>query len=126
MPTTQLTHRVAPVRTAFLPFHVPNITDDDIRAVVEVLQSHWLTSGPQVRQFESDFATFVGSRHAIAVNSGTAALHLALAAAGIGPQDEVIVPTMTFAATAEVVVHCGATPRLVDCLPDSLNIDPGA
>lgn len=126
MPTTHDSHHAAPVRAAFLPFHVPSITDEDIRALVQVLQSRWLTTGPRVRQFEEDFAAFVGSRHAIAVNSGTAALHLALEAIGVGLGDEVIVPTMTFAATAEVVLHCGATPRLVDCLPDSLNVDPDA
>jgi dTDP-4-amino-4,6-dideoxygalactose transaminase len=126
MSTVHHTPSPAPVRAQFLPFHVPEITDEDIRAVVETLQSGWLTTGPRVRQFEEDFAALIGSRHALAVNSGTAALHLALEAVGIRNGDEVIVPAMTFAATAEVVVHCGAIPRIVDCHPDTLNVDPDA
>ncbi len=114
------------MRPAFLPFHVPDVGDEEIRAVTGVLRSGWLTSGPRVRQFEADFATFVGARHAVAVNSCTAALHLALESLGIAPGDEVVVPTMTFAATAEVIVHLNARPVLVDCQPATLNIDPVA
>ncbi|MDJ0924668.1 MAG: DegT/DnrJ/EryC1/StrS family aminotransferase [Acidimicrobiia bacterium] len=88
------------------------------------MESGWLTSGPNVRKFESRFAKTVGVEHAVAVNSCTAALHVALAACGVGPGDDVIVPTMTFAATAEVVVHLGAAPILVDVDPDTLSIDP--
>lgn len=107
-----------------LAFHVPEITEDEIQSVVETLRSGWLTTGPKVKQLEAEFAKYIGCRHAIAVNSGTAALHLALEAAGIREGDEVIVPTMTFAATAEVVLYFKAKPVLVDCKPDTLNLDP--
>ena len=112
------------VRGEFLPFHVPTIDDDDIAAVVDVLKSGWLTTGNKAHQFEQRFAEFVGAKHAVAVNSATAALHIALEAAGVGRGDEVIVPTMTFAASAEVVLYRGARPVLVDCQADTLNIDP--
>jgi dTDP-4-amino-4,6-dideoxygalactose transaminase len=111
-------------RQSFLPFHSPVIAEEEISAVVEVLKSGWLTTGQKVREFERRFAEFVGCSHAVAVNSGTAALHLALEAIGIQAGDEVIVPTMTFAATAEVVLYLGAKPILVDCEADSLNLDP--
>jgi dTDP-4-amino-4,6-dideoxygalactose transaminase len=114
------------VRSEYLPFHLPDIGEEEIRAVTETLRSGWLTTGPRVKQFEADFARYIGARHAIAVNSCTAALHLALEAAGVGPGDEVIVPTITFTATAEVVVHLGARPVLVDCRADTLNMDPTA
>jgi perosamine synthetase len=112
------------VPTQYLPFHVPSISDDEIEAVVETLRSGWLTTGPKVRALEEDFARYTGARHAVAVNSCTAALHLALEAVGITAGDEVILPTMTFAATAEVVRYFNAIPVLVDCEPDTLNIDP--
>jgi perosamine synthetase len=108
----------------FLPFHVPAITEDEIQAVVDTLRSGWITTGARVRQFEEDFARYVGCHHAVAVNSGTAALHLALDAVGIKEGDEVLVPTMTFAATAEVVLYFKAKPVLVDCQQDTLNLDP--
>ena len=114
------------MRTSFLPFHCPDITDSDIDAVARTMRSGWLTTGPQSEQFEKEFADYVGASHAVSVNSGTAALHLALEAIGVGNGDEVIVPTMTFAATAEVVEYNGAIPILVDCLPDRLTIDPTA
>src|SRR5436309_7636405 len=107
----------------FLPFHRPEIGDEEIRSVVETLRSGWLTTGAKVKRFEEQFAGYLGCRHAVAVNSGTAALHLALDAVGIKEGDEVIVPTMTFAATAEVVFYLKAKPVLVDCRPDTLNID---
>jgi dTDP-4-amino-4,6-dideoxygalactose transaminase len=107
----------------FIPFHKPAIGEEEIRSVVETLRSGWLTTGPKVKTFEADFANYVGSSHAVAVNSGTAALHLALEAVGIKSGDEVIVPTMTFTATAEVVLYLGARPVLVDCRTDDLNID---
>lgn len=110
--------------TQLLPFHVPEVTEDDIQLVVETLRSGWLTTGPKTKQLEESFAQYVGCRHAVAVNSGTAALHLALDAIGIHEGDEVLVPTMTFAATAEVVLYFKATPILVDCQPDTFNIDP--
>lgn len=106
----------------YIPFNLPDIGSEEISAVVEVLQSGWLTTGPTVKKFEAEFAEYVGARHAVAVNSCTAALHLALEAAGIGPGDEVIVPTMTFAATAEVVAYLRAKPVLVDCDSRDLNI----
>jgi dTDP-4-amino-4,6-dideoxygalactose transaminase len=111
-------------RAEFLPFHVPAIGEEEIAAVVEVLKSGWLTTGAKVHEFEKQFSQFVGSRHAVALNSATAALHLALKAVGVREGDEVIVPTMTFAATAEVALYVGAKPVLVDCEPDTLNMDP--
>jgi len=111
-------------RAQFLPFHVPAIGDEEVAAVVEVLKSGWLTTGAKVREFEQQFSQFVGSRHAVALNSATAALHLALKAVGVREGDEVIVPTMTFAATAEVALYLRAKPVLVDCEPDTLNMDP--
>jgi dTDP-4-amino-4,6-dideoxygalactose transaminase len=114
------------LRKSFLSFHVPEIGEEDITAVGEALRSGWITAGPRVKEFEARFARFTGAANAVAVNSGTAALHLALEAAGIKPGDEVLVPTLTFAATAEVVVQLGARPILVDCSPDTLNIDPAA
>jgi len=110
----------------FLPFHVPEIGNEEIDSVVATLRSGWLTTGSRVKQFEEEFAAMVGSRHAVAVNSCTAALHLALEAVGVDEGDEVILPTMTFAATAEVVTYFKAKPVLVDCTPDTLNIDPEA
>jgi perosamine synthetase len=107
----------------FIPFHKPSIGEDEIRSVVETLRSGWLTTGSKVKGFEENFARYVGSKHAIAVNSGTAALHLALDAVGIKEGDEVIVPTMTFTATAEVVLYFKAKPVLVDCERDTLNLD---
>jgi perosamine synthetase len=106
-----------------LPFHVPDLGEEEVAAVVEVIQSGWLTTGVKVKQFEDEFAAIVGTRHALAVNSCTAALHLGLEASGIREGDEVIVPTMTFAATAEVVTYLNAKPVLVDCTGDTLNID---
>ena len=129
MPSTYQLARVMPeaaARDDFLPFHVPAIGDEEIAAVVDVLKSGWLTTGSKVKEFEQEFCRFVGARHGVAVNSATAALHLALAAIGIKEGDEVIVPTMTFAATAEVVLYLKAKPVLVDCSGDTLNIDPAA
>lgn len=109
--------------SAFIPFHKPAIGEEEIRSVVETLRSGWLTTGPRVKTFEAEFAKYTGSSHAVAVNSGTAALHLALEALDIKSGDEVIVPTMTFTATAEVVLYLGARPVLVDCRMDDLNLD---
>ena len=113
-----------PTHSEFIPFHKPAIGEDEIRSVVETFRSGWLTTGPKVKRFEEDFARYLGCTHAVAVNSGTAALHLALDAIGIKEGDDVIVPTMTFAATAEVVLYFKANPVLVDCEPDTLNLDP--
>lgn len=111
------------MQSEFIPFHTPEIGEEEIRSVVETLRSGWLTTGAKVKRFEEEFAKYVDCSHAVAVNSGTAALHLALEAIGIKEGDEVIVPTMTFTATAEVVLYLKATPVLVDCEPDTLNID---
>lgn len=108
----------------FLPFARPSITEREKEAVLGVLDSGWLTTGPLSKDFEERFAAIVGSRHAVAVNSATAALHLALEAMGIGPDDEVIVPTWTFAASAEVVAYRGARPVLVDVDAATLNATP--
>src|SRR5262245_6642241 len=108
----------------FIPFHAPEIGDAEIESVVETLRSGWLTTGSKVRRFEEGFSKYLGSSHAVAVNSGTAALHLALDAIGIREGDEVIVPTMTFTATAEVVLYFKTKPVLVDCEAGTFNIDP--
>jgi dTDP-4-amino-4,6-dideoxygalactose transaminase len=110
----------------FLPFARPSITDREKEAVLEVLDSGWLTTGPRARLFEERFAEIAGARHAIALNSCTASLHLALEAIGVGPGDEVIVPTWTFAASAEVVAYLGARPVLVDVDGRTLNATPEA
>jgi dTDP-4-amino-4,6-dideoxygalactose transaminase len=108
----------------FIPFARPSITDVERQAVLDVLDSGWLTTGPRTKEFEARFATFVGTRHAIALNSATAALHLALEALGVGPGDEVLVPTWTFAASAEVITYRGAVPVLVDVDAETLNGTP--
>jgi len=108
----------------FISFHVPEIGEEEVRSVVETLRSGWLTTGPKVKRFEEDFSKYLGCTQAVAANSGTAALHLALDAIGIGPGDEVIIPTMTFTATAEVLLYFKATPVFVDCDSHTLNIDP--
>jgi len=115
-------------RTPFLPFALPDIGDEEIAEVVDTLKSGWVTTGPKAQRFEAEFAAFLGdaSLHAIAVNSATAGLHLALEGLGIGPGDEVITTTHTFTATAEVVRYLGADVRLVDITPATLNIDPAA
>ncbi len=100
------------------------IEQQDIDAVVEVLRSEWLTCGPMVERFERSVAEFVGARQAVAVSSGTAALHAAVHATGIGPGDDVIVPAMTFAATANAVLYAGGTPVFADVDADTLLIDP--
>ena len=113
-----------PERDEFLPFARPSITDREKQAVLEVLDSGWLTTGPRTKAFEAQFAGRVGASHAVALNSCTAALHLALEALGVGPDDEVIVPTWTFAASAEVVAYLGARPVLVDVDARTLNASP--
>jgi dTDP-4-amino-4,6-dideoxygalactose transaminase len=109
----------------FLPFHRPSLDEREIAAVVDVMRSGWLTTGPKAHEFEKKFAEFVGVRYALAVNSCTAALHLALDAIGLKSGDEVLLPTLTFAATAEVVTYFGAKPVLVDSEPEyfTLNTD---
>lgn len=112
-----------PVRSGLLPYSRQSVGEDDIAAVNAVLRSDWLTTGPMVDEFERAFASFAGTRHAVAVSSGTAALHAACHAAGIGPGDEVIVPAMTFAATANAAAFLGAKPVFADCDPDTLLLD---
>lgn len=112
-------------RQQFLPYCLPLIGEEEIQEVVDTLRSGWVTTGPKVKRFEDEFARYVGAKHAVAVNSCTAALQVSLAALGIGPGDEVIVPTLTFCATANVVVHLGATPVIVD-VDESLQISPSA
>jgi len=117
----------ATVKLDFLPFALPEICEEEIAEVVSALRSGWVTTGPKTRQFEQDFSAFLGGDvESIAVNSATAGLHLALEAIGVGPGDEVILPTYTFTATAEVVRYLGATPVMVDVLEDTFNIDPAA
>jgi dTDP-4-amino-4,6-dideoxygalactose transaminase len=111
-------------RAEFLPFHRPWIDDDEIAEVVDTLRSGWLTLGPKTLRFEAEFAKYLGARHAVAVSSATAGLHLALDVAGIRPGDEVITTPYTFTATAATVLHVGARPVLADIRPDTLNIDP--
>ena len=117
-------HGGEPVRKAVLPYGRQSLDQGDIDAVVEVLQSDWLTTGPKVATFEEEFAALVGASEAVAVSSGTSALHAAVFAAGIGPGDEVIVPTITFAASANCVVYQGATPVFADVDPDTLLLGP--
>jgi perosamine synthetase len=109
-----------------VPFARPDIRDEEIAAVTRVLRSGWLTTGPEAQAFERELAARLGAKHAIAVVSGTAALHLALEAAGIGPDDEVIVPTWTFTASAEVARYLGARPVIVDVRAADLNVDVAA
>jgi dTDP-4-amino-4,6-dideoxygalactose transaminase len=111
----------------FLPFALPDIGEEEIAAVVDCLRSGWVTTGPTARRFEAAFRDYLGADlQVISVNSATAGLHLALESLGIGPGDEVIVPTLTFTATAEVVRYLGAQPVLVDVDAATLNIDPQA
>src|SRR5579871_1913073 len=107
-----------------LPYGRQSIDDDDIEAVVRALPSSWLTTGPAVDEFEQAIAAFTGASYAVAFANGTAALHAAMFALHIGPGDEVIVPPMTFAATANCVVYQGGTPVFADVLPDTLLLDP--
>jgi dTDP-4-amino-4,6-dideoxygalactose transaminase len=107
-----------------LPFHRPLIEDEEVAAVLDALRSGWLSTGPRVKEFESAFARYVGATHSVAFSSCTAALHLALAAIDLQENDEVIIPTMTFASTGEVILYFKAQPVLVDSLPGSFHIDP--
>ena len=107
-----------------IPYGRQSIDEEDIQAVVEVLRSDWLTTGPKIEEFEHAVATYMGATHSVAVSSGTSALHCAMYAIGIGIDDEVIVPPMTFAATANCVVFQGGTPVFVDVDPDTLLLAP--
>jgi perosamine synthetase len=112
-----------PIRKSLLPYGHQTVDPDDVRIVVDVLQSDWLTTGPKVREFERAFARFVGAGEAVAVSSGTAALHAAMNVLGVGSGDEVIVPTMTFAATANCVLYQGGRPVFADVDPQTLLVD---
>jgi len=113
------------MRQTYLPFSLPTIGEEEIAEVMDSLRSGWITTGPKTRRFEEEFREYIGAKHAIAVNSCTAGLHIALAALGIGSGDEVIVPTLTFCSTANVVVHLGARPVLVD-VGEDFNVTPEA
>lgn len=113
-------------RQDFLPFSQPWMGEEEIVEVSETLRSGWITTGPKVAQFEQEFSAAVGAPAALAVSSGTAALHLALTVLGIGPGDAVITTPMTFCSTVHVIEHVGARPILVDVEPDTLNLDPAA
>src|SRR5713101_7488539 len=113
-----------PVRKTLLPYGRQSVGEDDIQAVVDVLRSDWLTTGPKVGDFEEAFAAKVGARHAVSFSSGTAALHAAAFAASLKPGDEAITTPMTFCATANCALYQRAEPVFADVSPDTLNIDP--
>jgi dTDP-4-amino-4,6-dideoxygalactose transaminase len=112
------------MRKEFLVFGSPLIEQPEIDEVVDTLKSGWIGTGPKTHQFEEQFAQYIGAKYALGLSSCTAALHLALKVLDIGEGDEVLVPAMTFAASANTVVHCGATPVFVDCDRETFNIDP--
>lgn len=113
-----------PIRDSFLVFGAPDIKEPEIKEVERTLRSGWLGTGPKTHKFEEDFKKYIGCKHALALNSCTAGLHLALNVIGVGPGDEVITTPMTFASTANVIVHQGARPVFVDIERDTMNIDP--
>src|SRR5215813_5936618 len=112
------------VRAKFLPYGRQTITDEDVQAVVEVLRSDWLTTGPKIEEFEEAFAAYVGAKYAVSFSSGTAALHGAAFTAGLQTGDEAITTPLTFAATANSVLYVGAKPMFVDVSTGTLNLDP--
>jgi dTDP-4-amino-4,6-dideoxygalactose transaminase len=124
MDNQQLSALKGLMRKEFLVYGSPLVEEPEINEVVASMKSGWLGTGPKVKKFEDDFRIFKGSTHAMALNSCTAALHLSMLAIGIKPGDEVIVPTMTFAATANAVIHAGGTPVFADCERTTMNIDP--
>lgn len=108
----------------YIPYNLPFIGPEEIAAVTAVLQSNWITTGPRVQEFQDAFKSYIGTKHALAVDSCTAGLHVALAALGVGQGDEVIVPDMTFCATANVVMHLKARPVIADVTRETYHIDP--
>src|SRR6195256_290277 len=117
-------HGGTPVRDTLLPYGRQSLDDGDIQAVVDVLKSDWLTTGPKVGEFEERFAAWVGAKHAISFSSGTAALHAAAFAAGLQSGDEAITTPLTFCASANCALYQGATPVFADVSADTLNVDP--
>jgi dTDP-4-amino-4,6-dideoxygalactose transaminase len=113
-----------PVRETFLSFQPPAVGEEEVAAVAETIRSGWLTSGPRSAELEHRFAAYAGAKHVLAVSSGTAALHLSLLSLGVGPGDEVITTPITWPATANVIVHAGATPVFADVRDSDLNVDP--
>ena len=107
-----------------LSFQPPAVGEEEIEAVARTIRSGWLTTGQNAAELERRFAEYVGARHAVALSSGTAAMHLALVALDVGPGDEVVTTPITWPATANVIVHAGATPVFVDVRDSDLNIDP--
>jgi perosamine synthetase len=118
-------HGGTPVREKLLPYGRQSLDEEDIQAVAEVLRSDWLTTGPKVGEFEERFSAWVGAKYGVSFSSGTAALHAAAFAAGLGPGDEAITTPMTFCATANCVLYQGAKPVFADVSADTLNLDPG-
>ncbi len=112
------------MRDEMLPYGRQWIDEDDIAAVVEMLRSPWITQGPAIEQFEKDLAEYAGAKYAVAFTNGTAALHGACFAAGIGPGDEVITTPLTFLASSNCVLYCGGKPVFADIRPDTYNLDP--
>ena len=108
----------------FIPFHKPYVTEEEINEVVDTVRSGWWTTGPKTIKFEKKFNSFIGSKYSVSANSWTAAAHLALEAIGLQKGDEVIIPAITFTATAEIICYFGAKPVIVDVQPDTFNIDP--
>ncbi len=123
-PGTLAIHGGSPVRSTFLPYGRQSVDEKDIQAVVDVLRSDWLTTGPKVGEFEEAFAARVGAKHAVSFSSGTAALHGAAFVSGLKPDDEAITTSLTFAATANCVLYQGAIAVFADVRPDTLTIDP--
>src|SRR5215471_13722037 len=122
-----MSHATRPSRRAtFLSFQPPAVGDEEVAAAAEAIRSGWLTSGPRAAELERRAASLLEAEHVLALSSGTAALHLALLALGVGPGDEVITTSLTWPSTANVIVHCGATAVFADVRPGDLNIDPSS
>ena len=124
MPKLSSETELRPSRSTFLSFQPPAVGDEEVAAAAEAIRSGWLTSGPRTAELELRAAEFLEARHVLALSSGTAALHLGLLAAGVRPGDEVITTPLTWPATANVIVHCGAVPVFADVRDSDLNVDP--
>ncbi len=124
MPKLSSETETRPSRSTFLSFQPPAVGEEEVEAAADAIRSGWLTSGPRVAELEARAAEFLEARHVLALSSGTAALHLGLLAAGVRPGDEVITTPITWPATANVIVHCGATPVFADVRESDLNVDP--